>query len=205
MYSSIFAVPVIILSRQSRWRFYWEPVISSSAQSPLSRGSFEADVGRTHVSTKSKEAPVDPAFAWGYRYWRAMRAEAKLMGQASDNVKRKTVEAAKDATMSATDAAAKSVADADLAGHASRMTQNMANTLKEARLPLVRPRQYDLELSEKSGLRLDIYAAAVLLYDDVVAHRQAKPGTFARGLGREKRVEYLLFDLIWDARWRQSS
>ena len=40
----------------------------------------------------------------------------------------------------------------------------------EAGLPLVRPRQHDLELSEKSGLRLDIYAAAVLLYDDVVAH-----------------------------------
>jgi len=55
----------------------------------------------------------------------------------------------------------------------------------EGELPLVRSRQHDLELSEKSGLRLDIYAAAVLLYDDVVAHRQTKPGTFARGLGRE--------------------
>jgi len=57
---------------------------------------------------------------------------------------------------------------------------------------LARPRQYDLELSEKSGLRIDIDAAAVLLYDDVVAHRQAKPGTFARGLGREERIEYFL-------------
>ena len=34
--------------------------------------------------------------------------------------------------MSAADAAAKSVAEADLGGHASRMTQNMADTLKEA-------------------------------------------------------------------------
>lgn len=40
----------------------------------------------------------------------------------------------------------------------------------EGRLPLARPRQHDLKLGEKSGLRFDIYAAAVLLYDDVVAH-----------------------------------
>jgi hypothetical protein len=65
---------------------------------------------------------------------------------------------------------------------------------------LVRPRQHDLELSEKSGLRLDIYAAAMLLYDDVVAHRQAKPGTFARRLGREKWVKYFVFDPVRDAR-----
>src|ERR1039458_2032751 len=60
------------------------------------------------------------------------------------------------------------------------------------------PRQHDFELRKMSGLRLDIYAAAVLLYDDVVAHRHAKPGTFARGLGCKKRIEYLLFDLIRD-------
>ena len=34
--------------------------------------------------------------------------------------------------MSAADAAAKSVAEADLGGHASRMTENMTDTLKEA-------------------------------------------------------------------------
>jgi hypothetical protein len=34
--------------------------------------------------------------------------------------------------MSATDAAAKSVSDADLGKHASRMTQEMADRLKEA-------------------------------------------------------------------------
>ena len=58
------------------------------------------------------------------------------------------------------------------------------------------PRQNDLELSEKSGLRLDIDAAAVLFYDDVMAHRKTEPGTFARWLGREERVEYFLFDLF---------
>jgi len=57
---------------------------------------------------------------------------------------------------------------------------------------LARPRQYDLELGEKSGLRLDIDAAAVLFHDDVVAHRQAKPGTFAREFGREELVEYFV-------------
>ena len=67
------------------------------------------------------------------------KAEAKVMGQASDRVKEAAgeaaqsgFEAAKDATMSAADAAAKSVAEADLGGQASRMTQNMAGKLKEA-------------------------------------------------------------------------
>jgi hypothetical protein len=66
------------------------------------------------------------------------KAEAKVMGQASDGVKQAAgeaaqsgLEAAKDAAMSAADAAAKSVAEADLGGHASRMTKNMADTLKE--------------------------------------------------------------------------
>src|SRR6202021_835634 len=52
------------------------------------------------------------------------------------------------------------------------------------------------KLGEKSGLCLDIDAAAVLFDDDVVAHRQAKPSTFAWGLGREERVEHLLFHLF---------
>ena len=57
-------------------------------------------------------------------------------------------------------------------------------------------RQHDLELGEEFGLRIDVDAAAVLFHDDVVADRQARPGTFARGLGREERVEYLLLDLF---------
>ena len=67
------------------------------------------------------------------------KAEAKVMGPTSDSVKQAAgeaaqcgFEAAKDATIPAADAAAKSVAEADLGGHASRMTQNMADKLKEA-------------------------------------------------------------------------
>jgi hypothetical protein len=66
------------------------------------------------------------------------RVEAKFMGRASDNVKQAAGEAAqsglevaKGAAMSAADAAAKSVTDADLGGHTSRMTKNVADTLKE--------------------------------------------------------------------------
>jgi len=67
------------------------------------------------------------------------RAEAKAMGRASDSMKQAAAEAAqsgfeaaRDATMSAADAVAKSVSEADLGSHASRMTQNMADTVKEA-------------------------------------------------------------------------
>lgn len=66
------------------------------------------------------------------------QAEAKAMGQASDNVKQLAGEAAqsgvratRDATVSAADAAAESVTEADLGGHVSRMTQNMTDALKE--------------------------------------------------------------------------
>jgi len=59
------------------------------------------------------------------------RAEAKVVGQASDRVKQAagkavqtSFEAAKDAAVSAVDAAAKSVADADLGEHASRMVSD---------------------------------------------------------------------------------
>jgi hypothetical protein len=62
-----------------------------------------------------------------------------VMGQASDSVKQAAgeaaqsgFEAAKDSTMSAADAAAKSVGEADLGTHASRMTQNIGDKLKEA-------------------------------------------------------------------------
>jgi hypothetical protein len=67
------------------------------------------------------------------------------MGQTSDRVKQVAgeaaqsgFEAAKDAAMSAADAAAKSVAKADLGGHANRMTENMADKLKEAADDVVR-------------------------------------------------------------------
>ena len=49
------------------------------------------------------------------------------------------------------------------------------------------------------GSVADVDAATVLLYDNVVAHRQAKPGTFPGRLGSEERVEYFLFDLFRDS------
>jgi hypothetical protein len=66
-------------------------------------------------------------------------AEAKAMGRSSDRVKQAAGEAAasgfeavKEAAILATDAAAKSMADADLGKHASRMTEGVAEKLKEA-------------------------------------------------------------------------
>jgi hypothetical protein len=66
-------------------------------------------------------------------------AEAKVMGQASDSVKRaagdataSSFEAAKDAALSVADAAAASIAEADLGTHARRMTESAAEKLKEA-------------------------------------------------------------------------
>ncbi len=46
-----------------------------------------------------------------------------------------------------------------------------------------------------AGLGVDVDRAAMLLHDDVVAHRQAKPGALARRLGGEERIEHLLLHL----------
>jgi hypothetical protein len=69
----------------------------------------------------------------------ATRAEATVLGDASEGVKRAAGDASqsgfyavKDAAVSVAEAAAKSVADADLGGHASRITENISGTLKEA-------------------------------------------------------------------------
>jgi hypothetical protein len=65
-------------------------------------------------------------------------AEARVVGKASDRVKRAAgtaaqsgFEAAKDTVLSAADAAAKSVSEADLGGHASRITEDVTERLKE--------------------------------------------------------------------------
>jgi hypothetical protein len=67
------------------------------------------------------------------------KAEAVAIGKASDSAKRAAgkaaqsgFETAKDAVLSAADAAAKNVAQADLGKHASRMTRDMSERLKEA-------------------------------------------------------------------------
>src|ERR1700682_2985983 len=59
--------------------------------------------------------------------------------------------------------------------HSSKIGRGSTGGNGFGRLALACPRQYDLELSEQPGLRLDVDAAAVLLYDNVVAHREAKP------------------------------
>jgi hypothetical protein len=65
--------------------------------------------------------------------------ETRVMGQVSGNVRQAAndatasgFEAAKDAALSAADAVASSVTDADLGKHASRMTEGVAERLKEA-------------------------------------------------------------------------
>ena len=67
------------------------------------------------------------------------KAEATVIGKASDGMKRAAgkaaqsgFETAKDAVLSAADAAAKSVTDADLGKHASRMTHDASDRLMEA-------------------------------------------------------------------------
>ena len=62
-----------------------------------------------------------------------------------------------------------------------------------------RARQDDPDFRELTGLRLDLDRAAMLLNDDVVTDRQAKPSTFARRLGGEERVEHLFLHILWDA------
>ena len=66
-------------------------------------------------------------------------AESRVMAPASRNVREAAsdatesgFEAAKDAALSAVDAAASTMADADLGKHASRMTEGVAERLKEA-------------------------------------------------------------------------
>ena len=67
------------------------------------------------------------------------RTEAAVIGKASDSVKRAAgmaaqsgFETAKERALSAADAAAKSVSDADLGKHFSRMTEGMSERLQEA-------------------------------------------------------------------------
>jgi len=66
-------------------------------------------------------------------------AEATVMGEASDSAKQAAkeatesgFEAVKNTTMSVADAAMKSIAESDLGAHATRMTGNLAESLKEA-------------------------------------------------------------------------
>lgn len=75
----------------------------------------------------------------------ATRVEASALGEASDGVRRAAADAAesgletaKDAAVSMIDVAAKSVAEADLGGHASRVTENVTGTFKDIADDVVR-------------------------------------------------------------------
>src|SRR4051794_5951643 len=59
-------------------------------------------------------------------------------------------------------------------------------------------RQRDDEFREYAGFGVNVNSAAMLFHDDVVAHRQPKPGAFAGRLGREERIEYFFLNLWWD-------
>jgi len=54
-------------------------------------------------------------------------------------------------------------------------------------------RQNNLELSKYARHGIDIYSAAVLFHDDVMAHRKTKSGAFTRRFSREEGIEYLFF------------
>src|SRR5260370_36543373 len=60
---------------------------------------------------------------------------------------------------------------------------------------IARARQNDREFRELTWRRVHLDPAAVLLHDDVVAHREAKAGAFAGRLGGEKRIEHLCLHL----------
>src|SRR5262249_49827793 len=59
--------------------------------------------------------------------------------------------------------------------------------------------QGDNKFGEDVWLGGDLYPAAVLFHDDVVADRKTKPGPFAHRLCREEGIEDLLFQLLRDA------
>ena len=63
-----------------------------------------------------------------------------------------------------------------------------------------RARQNDSDLGEFAGLRVNLDGPRMLLDDDIVADRQAKPGAFASRLGGEEGVEYLVLYVGWNTR-----
>ena len=58
-----------------------------------------------------------------------------------------------------------------------------------------RAREDDRKFGELAGLRIDLDRPAMLLDDDVVTDREAKPGTFPGGLGCEERIEQFVLHL----------
>src|SRR5262252_6073249 len=61
-----------------------------------------------------------------------------------------------------------------------------------------RTRQNNADLSEFAGLRFDLDSPRMLLDNNVVTDREAEPGAFPGGLGREEGIEHLLLHLGWN-------
>src|SRR6476660_4389496 len=59
-------------------------------------------------------------------------------------------------------------------------------------------RQRNDEFGKYARLSIDVDCAAMLFHHDVVAHRQAKPGALARGLGSEEGIEHFLLHIQRD-------
>ena len=59
------------------------------------------------------------------------------------------------------------------------------------------PGQSDNEFGKCARLGLDFDRSEMLLYNNVVTHRQAKPRPFSRWFGREKWIEHFFLDVIW--------
>src|SRR5256886_15881963 len=56
-----------------------------------------------------------------------------------------------------------------------------------------RPRKRNNEFGKYAWLGIDVDLAAMLFHHDVVAHRKAKAGSLAGGVGGEKGIVHLLF------------
>jgi ElaB/YqjD/DUF883 family membrane-anchored ribosome-binding protein len=120
-------------SVSDRMRSSGEAVANVAAAAPAEARRFVADnatlIGGVGLAIG---AIIGAAFP-------ATKVEAKVAGRASDNLKRAASDAAqsgfetaRDSTLSALDTAASKIAEADLGGAATRMTQKMTDTLGQA-------------------------------------------------------------------------
>src|SRR5258708_27827093 len=74
------------------------------------------------------------------------------------------------------------------------LTTNLWSCLKDCWLFLV-SWQNDRELGKFALEGIDVNRATVLFHNDVVTHRQSKPGAFAGRLGGKERIEHFFFHI----------
>src|SRR5262245_33187136 len=78
---------------------------------------------------------------------------------------------------------------------ASRWNSRSMRRLRSSGSPIVPSGENNPELGELPRLAVDIYKAAVLLYDYVIAYRKPKPGAFPGRFGREEWIKDFFFRL----------